>query len=359
MTRLESLTSTLRIGWVWAVRLFWIGLIASGAIFVLEAIHLFQLLAGIHPLLAWIVTGLLVSLVVGGVAWFSWRWWSVPRALSPPDLPPPESGWSRSQLKAYMRFARRYLARQAVNPAVDEESSAKVPRALAKLEALDLDLPAAELVRTVEDEVDRILEPLDRKTRQEVWQAASQVAALTAVNPSALLDVLITLLMNLDLMARLAALYGGRPGLLPSLRITRDVLATAVTAGLLDRIAEGASSVAAEMVGSWTTRLAGPVGQGIVNGLVTVRLGDAAVARCRSLRSRRVGIKPWSASTWREMARRLSGMVSRKLAPEVAAAFRKAGRKATEHGTGIFRRAWGWIRGADDDDPASEPPLLP
>ena len=348
MSKLESLTNTLRIGWVWAVRLFWIGSIASGAIFVLEAIHLFQLLAGIHPLLAWIVTGLLVSIVVGGAAWFSWRWWSVPRALSPPDLPSPESGWTRSQVKAYLRFARRYLSRQAVNPAVDEESSAKVPHALAKLEALELDLPPVELVKAVESEVDLILEPLDRKARQEVWQTASQVAALTAVNPSALLDVLITLLMNLDMMSRLAALYGGRPGLLPSLRITRDVLATAVTAGLLDRVAEGASSVAAEMVGSWTTRLAGPVGQGLVNGLVTVRLGDAAVARCRSLRSRRVGIKPWSAATWREMARRLSGMVSRRLAPEVAAAFRKVGRKATEHGTGVFRRAWHWLKGGDE-----------
>ncbi|MDQ7006470.1 MAG: YcjF family protein [Acidobacteriota bacterium] len=353
---LTSLADTLAIAWTWARRIFIFALVAGLSVFVLEWLHLHALLAGIHPALAWSVTGLLMAATVVLAGSLAWRWWSVPRVLMPPELPPPAEGWTPRQARAYLRFARQYLERQSANPALDPQAATGIGPALDRIAALDADLPAGELVQAVENQVDLALEPLDRKARQEVWQAACQVAALTAINPSSLLDVLITLLRNLDLMARLATLYGGRPGLVSSLRIVRDVLASAATAGLLDRLAESASSVAAEMVGSWTTRLAGPVGQGLVNGLLTVRLGDAAVARCRSLRSRRVGIKPWSAATWREMARRLSAMVSRTLAPEMSRAFKEAARSATTRSGGALRRAWQWMRGSGsvpDDPPLS------
>ncbi len=352
---LSSLADTLGIAWTWARRVFIFALVASLSLFALELVHLHALLAGIHPFLAWSVTGLLLFGVGGLLGTLAWRWWSVPRVLMPPDLPPPAEGWTLRQARAYLRFARQYLERQAANPALGPDDASGIAPALERVASLDATLPAEKLVETVEQQVDLALEPLDRKARQEVWRAACQVAALTAINPSSLLDVLITLLRNLDLMARLATLYGGRPGLVPSLRIVRDVMASAATAGLLDRLAEGASSVAAEMVGSWTTRLAGPVGQGLVNGLVTVRLGDAAVARCRSLRSRRVGIKPWSAATWREMARRLSAMVSRTLAPEMARAFKQAGRNVTTRSGGALRKAWQWVRGGRSIE--EEPPL--
>jgi hypothetical protein len=356
MEPFSSVARVLKGLWIWARRIFWTLVIISIVVLVLEGIHLHTLLATLHPALAWVVTGLLLG--AGGLvgAWAAWRWWRVPRALDPPELPAPDQGWTDAQRRAYLSFARLYLEQQSQNPALPRASISLIPEAQARLEGLRGEADPVRLVEAVENEIDEVLEPLDREARQEIWRAASEVAVLTAVNPSALMDVLITLLRNLDLLARLATLYGGRPGIAVTVRITRDVLAMAVTAGILDRLAESASSVAADVLGSWSSRLAGPVGQGLVNGLLTIRLGDAAVARCRSLRSRRVTIKPWSRATWREMARRLSRHVSGQLAPELARAFRDAGRGAREQSGGAFRRAFDWLRGSRKGSEEPEPP---
>ncbi len=321
----------------WTRRVAWAFLLVATAVLVLEAIHLHQLLAGIHPWLAWGVTGLLVTLLAGFAGWIGWRWWRLPRVIEPPDLPPP-AGWTPRQRRRYLGFVRRWLARQEANPALDEAARRRVPAVLARIEAIaggEHDDEA--LVRAVETEIDRLLEPLDRKARAEVWQAASQVALLTAVNPSALVDALVTLVRNLELMARVATLYYGRPGPLGTFRVVRDVLASAVTAGIVDRIADSAGGALAEVAGNWTARLAGPVGQGLVNGLLTVRLGDVAVLRCRSLRSRRVGIRPWTPTMWREAARRLAGLVGEELAPGTARAFRRASGALGAGGRGVVR----------------------
>ncbi len=321
----------------WTRRISWTVLIVGTAILVLEGIHLHQLLAGIHPWLAWAVTGALLALVTGFVGWIAWRWWNLPRVVDPPELPPPAE-WSPRHRRRYLGFVRRWLARQEANPALDETTRGKVPAVLERVEAIAAGEHDDEaLVRAVEAEIDRLLERLDRKARAEVWQAASQVALLTAVNPSALVDALVTLVRNLELMARVATLYYGRPGPLGTFRVVRDVLASAVTAGLVDRIADSAGSALAEVAGNWTARLAGPVGQGLVNGLLTVRLGDVAVLRCRSLRSRRVGIRPWTPTMWREAARRLAGLVGEELAPGTARAFRRASGALGAGGRGVLR----------------------
>ena len=321
----------------WARRILWIVALVGGAILILEGIHLHQLLAGIHPWLARGVTGALLALLVAFVTWIGIRWWRLPRVVEPPELPPPAE-WSPRHRRRYLGFVRRWLARQEGNPALEEDARARVPATLDRIEAIaggEHDDEA--LVAAVEAEIDRLLEPLDRRARAEVWQAASQVALLTAVNPSALVDALITLVRNLELVARVATLYYGRPGPLGTFRVVRDVLASAVTAGLVDRLADSAGSALAEVAGNWTARLAGPVGQGLVNGLLTVRLGDVAVLRCRSLRSRRVGIKPWTPTMWREAARRLAGLVGEELAPGTAAAFRRASGALGSGGRGVLR----------------------
>ncbi|UCF66668.1 MAG: DUF697 domain-containing protein [Acidobacteriota bacterium] len=351
---LENVSRLLRRAWVWARRAVFIALLVVTGVLLLEWVHLHELLARVHPWLARIVSGLLASGVVGFAGWTAWRWWRVPRVIVPPELPSALESWSADDLKTYRRFVRRYLERQQQNLALEQSSRQKVPAVLEKVDRLGVEAHAPRVVAELEAEIDRLLEPLDRKARQEVWQSASQVAVITAVNPSALLDVLITLLRNLELMARLAKLYYGRPGIWGSARIAHDVLAVAATAGVVDRLAESVSEVAGEMFGSWTARLAGPVGQGLTNGLLTVRLGDAAVLRCRSLRSRRVGIKPWSPVMWREMARRLSAMVGEQLAPDMARAFTQASRSAGQRGAEKVRQAFDKLRGARGAETAAD-----
>jgi uncharacterized membrane protein YcjF (UPF0283 family) len=336
---LPHIGSLIRRAWVWTRRIVVAVLIATLTLFVLEAIHLHRLLASIHPVLAWSVTGAILAALLGFGGWAAWRWVSVPRAVAPPDLPSDASTWTRDHLRSYLRFAERFGRRQELNDELPEASRARLQALFELVRAADATEPPADVVARIEREIDQILEPLDRKARNEVWRSATQIAVLTAVNPSALLDVLITLMRSVEMMARLAQMYYGRPGVLGTFRVVSDVLAVAATAGVVERIADSAGEVASELVGSWTSRLAGPVGQGITNGLLAVRLGDAAVERCRSLRSRRVGIKPWDRTMWREMASRLAAAAGRTVGSDLGRGFSRAAARASRAGEDVSTRA--------------------
>ncbi len=315
------LSATLGRAWTLLRRVFIAGLLVAGGVILLEAIHLHSLLAGIHPILAWTVSGLLLMTVAGFLSWAAWRWAKIPRVILPPDLPTDLEEWNQRQLNSYLAFCRRYVARQERNPSLPEEARERLPALLAAIDDATRLKNPVEVVAQTKKAIDEALEPLDRLARNVVWRAATEVAVLTAMTPSALFDVLITLLRNIELMVRIATLYYSRPGLLGTTRIVRDVMAVAAAAGVIERVTDSASEMAADVMGNWTSKLAGPVGQGVANGLITVRLGDAAVHRCRALRTRRVGIKPWDAATWREASRRLARMVSKKVAPDIARRF--------------------------------------
>ena len=125
-----------------------------------------------------------------------------------------------------------------------------------------------------------LLRPIDRQARALIAVSVRRVAMVTAVSPSAILDVGFVALENLGLLRRLATLYGGRPGFLGSLRLARLVLGhLAVTGG----IALG-EDVVHQLIGhGLTARLSARLGEGIMNGAFTGRIGIAAVDLCRPL----------------------------------------------------------------------------
>jgi putative membrane protein len=82
------------------------------------------------------------------------------------------------------------------------------------------------------------------------------------------------------LIRRLAELYGGRPGTLGFIRLTRDVLAHLAVTG---SIAAG-DSIVQQLVGhGLAARLSAKLGEGIVNGMMTARIGIAAMETARPL----------------------------------------------------------------------------
>ena len=138
-------------------------------------------------------------------------------------------------------------------------------------------LDARELLVLTEREM---LQPLDRQARALIAVSARRVSLITAVSPSALLDVGFVVIENLAMLRRLAALYGGRPGFLGSLRLARLVLAhIALTGG----VALG-EDVVQQLIGhGLTARLSTRLGEGIMNGAFTGRIGIAAIDLCRPL----------------------------------------------------------------------------
>jgi putative membrane protein len=133
----------------------------------------------------------------------------------------------------------------------------------------------AELVGLAERE---LLGPLDGRAKALIAASARRVSLVTAVSPRALIDMAFVLFEAVRLTGAIARLYGAKPGLIGGFRVSRAVLAhLAVTGGvaLTDGVLE-------QLLGqSLTSRLSRRLGEGLVNGLMTVRVGIAALTVIR------------------------------------------------------------------------------
>ena len=138
-------------------------------------------------------------------------------------------------------------------------------------------IDGADLVRIAERE---ILAPLDERAKILVLDAAKRVSLVTAVSPRALVDVLYVVFEAARLIRRLSELYGGRPGTLGFFRIARDVLAHLAVTG---SIAVGDSFVQQIVGHGLAARLSAKLGEGVVNGMMTARIGIAAIDTARPL----------------------------------------------------------------------------
>lgn len=125
-----------------------------------------------------------------------------------------------------------------------------------------------------------LLAPLDRKARGLILNASKRVAVVTAISPRAVVDLAYVLLEVTRLVRAMAELYGARPGKLGLLRLMRDVVAHLAVTG---SIAVG-DSLAQQLLGhGLASRVSRRLGEGVINGLLTARIGIAAMDLCRPL----------------------------------------------------------------------------
>lgn len=167
-------------------------------------------------------------------------------------------------------------------------------RTLAELRGDIID--GANLVRLAEVE---ILSPLDARAKVLVLDAAKRVSLVTAVSPRALVDIAYVVFEAGRLIRRLSELYGGRPGTLGFFRLARSVLAHLAVTG---SIAVGDSFVQQIVGHGLAARLSAKLGEGVVNGMMTARIGIAAMETARPL--------PFSAVKRPGMADFLSALTS-------------------------------------------------
>lgn len=125
-----------------------------------------------------------------------------------------------------------------------------------------------------------LLAPLDVLATAQIAQAARRVSLVTAVSPRALVDVVFVLVACARLLRSIAGIYAGRPGTLGLLRLARQVMNHLVLTG---GIAAG-DAVIQQVVGQGlAARLSAKLGEGVINGMLTARIGLAALAVCRPL----------------------------------------------------------------------------
>ena len=154
----------------------------------------------------------------------------------------------------------------------------RLARARARLAEYRADIiDGRDLVRMTERE---LMAPLDVEARRMIVAASKRVSLVTALSPRAAIDMLFVLINALGLVRRLAALYGARPGALGVLRLFRQIVShLAVTGGVAV-----SDSLLQQLIGrGLAARLSARLGEGMINGLLTARLGLLAIEQVRPL----------------------------------------------------------------------------
>lgn len=125
-----------------------------------------------------------------------------------------------------------------------------------------------------------LMAPLDRQARQLTANAAKRVSVVTAVSPRAFVDLAYVGFEAFRLIRAMAELYGGRPGTIGMIRLFRDVIAHLAVTGA---IAAGDSLIQQVVGHGVAARLSARLGEGVINGLMTARIGISAMDLCRPM----------------------------------------------------------------------------
>ena len=254
------------------MRLFWGAVLGlAGLVLSLSAWEFVTGLLATRPVLGWVAAGLvgLVLICLIGIA--------------------------LREAAAFARLGRLDGLRREAEVALSSGDLAAARRVAGRLDGLyrgraRLDLGRAELARQGAEVFEaetllalaeaQLLAPLDAMARAEVEAAARQVATVTALVPIALADVVAALTANIRMIRRIAEIYGGRSGMLGSVRLLRAVLTHLVATGA---VAIGDDLIGSVAGGSILSKVSRRFGEGVVNGALTARVGLAAMEVCRPL----------------------------------------------------------------------------
>jgi putative membrane protein len=138
-------------------------------------------------------------------------------------------------------------------------------------------IDGADLVRLAERE---LMAPLDQEATSLITASVMRVSVVTAVSSRASIDMLFVLVNFLNLLRKLSYLYGVRPGALGMLRLLRHVISHLVLTGGLAT----SDSLIQQLLGHGiAAKLSARLGEGLLNGLLTARLGLATIDVVRPL----------------------------------------------------------------------------
>ena len=193
------------------------------------------------------------------------------------------------------RLRSRGRVRASVEKAIASRDPAEAEAALAALLAIHKPRPALawalahyrEESADVPDAADKlvlyerlVMGPLDEACVAEIRTVARRAAVLTAFAPNPILDAVFVLWLNLSVVRRVARAQGLRPGAAGSWELLRRTILAMVAAGGMEALGDMAPAAVA---GGLVRTVARRVGEGAINGLLTIRIGVAALEACRPM----------------------------------------------------------------------------
>ena len=193
---------------------------------------------------------------------------------------------TKPALQKRIRFDEAYLKAMIANPELAEHhAAADAARNELKTLAQNEASPAVVATALAAFERERIaplLIDLDKRVDDYIRREALAVGAATAVSLNGSIDAFVVLWRNANMVSRIARLYYGRPSLRLSLLILRDVTLAVILSRVLDDVTDAAGDALSGLVTKLGGMVVGPVMDGSINALVTLKLGYLAKKRCRS-----------------------------------------------------------------------------
>lgn len=125
-----------------------------------------------------------------------------------------------------------------------------------------------------------LLTPLDQDAQKIIQQAGRQVAVSTALSRIMILDVIIVFFSAWRMIRQLAELYGMRPSKLSLWRLLGQIFTHLIITG---GMAAGEDLLGSILGHSMAAKLSSRLGEGVINGLLTCRVGLVALDYCRPM----------------------------------------------------------------------------
>lgn len=312
----------------------------------------YRMFDDVHPVLGFayvVILALILGVMVGRPIR---SFLAMPVAARPPSIVIDPKAPEPSALAARLKYDLKYLDMLAGNPLLKDESDA-IRAGIAKGRALlerasrgpqdEVLAVSVELEAFERDHIEVLLKPLDAKVNALIHAEAVGVGVATAVSMNGTVDAFIVLWRNANLVARVSRIYFGRPHLGGSLRILRDVAAIVVVSRALEDVTDITGDVIGGLLGRMGGLVAGPLMDGGINAMMTLKLGYLAKRRCRSF-------KGWSAGQAKAISEEALQGVKQESGSVVADLLKRCGgltshaARATEKALSGSKNAWSLVQ---------------
>lgn len=133
----------------------------------------------------------------------------------------------------------------------------------------------------LKDELDKLLLNLNDKAKSLIKEEALNVTVITAISQKNFLDIIITLFKNISLIRKILRLYGYKTNPYTTLMLSKKALENVMTAGAIEQMDNmiNGMNIATSFLG------------GITNGILLLRVGNAAVQSLSLITTENINIK--------------------------------------------------------------------
>lgn len=283
--------------WILLKRVTLVVGIALSLFAVIEVLHGYQVLAGVHPALGYSFLAVIVSLILVAVFMGVRALLVLPRALVPPHIGSFQDA-SPSNLVRYQQYLGAYLGLLSINESLSESQRSSCDRARTEILSAHKNSLSTELARIESEVVVSAVGELERQAGVAVHDCVRDVMLAVSLSPYRAADLLIVGYRNVAMLLRIIRIFDTRPPLQSQFVMLRDILSVVATVNYLNMGEKLIESIGAKI--PFVGQAVDDVSQGVGAGIMTSTVGHAAIQRCGAFRG-------WDAAEGAESMRSMIG----------------------------------------------------